>query len=435
MAIWTSREDAFDGVPAGARVVANNCCGTPLTLLSALADHAERVGGIELTAGLLLGDPPLEPAVRSGALRLRSWHVHGGLRKLFREGLVDYVPTRLLDVPEVMLTGADVALVRVSPPDADGYCSLGPSTTFAQAAIDRARLVIAEVAEDVPRTCGDSRVHESRIDRFVRSEQPMPEYAASPADDVSRAVARHVLEILPDGATLQLGIGSITEALAADLAGEARSRSFGLVGLVTETMIPLVEAIAAAGRGPVRAVELMGGRALMAWADGNPAVQMRSSQHVHHPVELAALPTVVSVNSAVAVDLRGQVVAETVRGSVIAGVGGSADFSEGAHLSPGGLRIIAIRSTTRDGSSTIVRTHHPADTITAPHHSVDAVVTEHGVAWLRGRSRREREAALVAVAAPEHRAALLDGAAPAVRPASAAPAAAAHQPSTPKDAP
>jgi 4-hydroxybutyrate CoA-transferase len=404
--IWSDPDEVLDDVPAGARVVAGNACGTPLTLLAALAERAERGTPVELNAGLLLGDPPLAPALRSGGLRLRSWHVHGALRGLYRDGVVDYVPIRLLDVADTLLAGADVALLRVGPPDAEGFCCMGPSTSFAEAAVERAAMTIAEVATDVPRTHGASRVHLSRIDRFVRSTVPMARHEAAPVDPASRAVAAHVKDLLPDGATLQLGIGAVPEALAGELASEAADRSLGLIGLVTDAMIPLAEAINAAGNGPVLSIELMGTPTLMAWADDNPMVEMRASGQLHHPVALARIPRLVSVNSAVAVDLRGQVVAESVRGSVIAGVGGSADFGEGAHLSPGGLRVIALRSTTRGGASTILPTHDPVDAVTTPHHSVDVVVTEHGVAWLRGRTQRERQQALVGVAAPEHRDAL-----------------------------
>jgi len=397
------RSEAFRDVPAGARVVAGAGCGTPLTLLAELAEHAERAGGATLTAGILLGDPPLERAVRSGALRVRSWHVHGALRRLRREGLVDYLPMRLLDVSRFVLPEADVALVRVGPPDAAGFCSLGASTGFTADAVEQAGLVIAEVAPDVPRTRGAAAVHVSQIDRFVRSETPMPQHPPVTPDELSRAVARNVVDLIPHGATLQLGLGAVSEGLAVELAPLAAERSLGLLGLVTTPMIPLAEAVIAAGRGPVRAVELMGDERLMTWADNNPGLEMGSSQQLHHPAVLAAEPALVSVNSAVAVDLRGQVVAESVRGTEIAGVGGSADFSEGAHLSPGGLRIIALRSTTRSGASTIVAAHDPADAVTAPHHSVDAVVTEHGCAWLRGRTAAQRRSALLEVAAPEHR--------------------------------
>jgi 4-hydroxybutyrate CoA-transferase len=401
---WTSAEAAFADVPPGARLVAGNCCGTPETLLRALGAHAERTGGGQvLYAGLLLGDWPFAPAIRSGALTLRCWHVYGPGRRLWRDGFVEYLPLRLPDVARTVLGEIDVALVRVGPPDADGWCSLGPSASFAADAVAAARLVIAEVADEVPRTHGDARVHVSRIDRFVRAEGPAPAYTPPAHDPVSVEVARRVAGIIPPESTVQLGIGAITEALAPLLAETARAASLRVLGMVSESMIPLVDAVTEAGHGPVQAVELLGGPALMAYADGNPAIEMRSSRVLHDPVWLSRTPRLVSINSAIAVDLSGQVVAETAGGSVLAGVGGSADFFEGAHLSPGGFRVIALRSTTRRGDSTIVAEHGRDDLISIPHHSVDAVVTEHGVAWLRGRTRRERRAALAEIAAPEHR--------------------------------
>lgn len=404
---WTDGDGAFEGIAAGARVVVGNACGTPLTLLDALAAHARRAGPIEITAGILIGDiDRVVDAVRSGALRLRLWHVFGPLRALSREGLVDYLPIRLFDLPETVLDHADVALIRVGPPDEDGRCALGPSTTFAETAAERVPLVIAEVDDGIPRTHGDSTIHVSRIHRLVRAETGMPEFASAPPGRNALGVARHVARIIPDGATLQLGIGAIGEAVAGVLQESAASRSLRMLGLVTDAMLPLVEAIVDAGNGPVPVLELIGTSALMSFAHDNPGIVMRSSRMLHNPVELARVPRLVSVNSAIAVDLHGQVVAESVDGDVIAAVGGSADFAEGAHLSDGGLRIVAMTSVTRRGASTVVAAHDSADTITAAHHSVDAVVTEHGVAWLRGRTRGQRAEALISIAAPEHRAAL-----------------------------
>ncbi|MFT4028792.1 MAG: acetyl-CoA hydrolase/transferase C-terminal domain-containing protein [Protaetiibacter sp.] len=402
------RDEALSRVAPGSQVLANYCCGTPITLLEGLARRARDVPGIVLTAGLMLGDPPLDDVVRSGRLALRSWHIHGALRELVREGLVDYLPLRLSDFAPAVLPDIDVVLVRVAPPDAEGWCNLGPSATFAPAAVAAVPLVIAEVDEAIPRTTGETRVRATDIDVFVSSEHPMPEYRPAVPDAVSRSIAERVLELVPEGATLQLGIGAIPEALAPLLADRAGDSGWGLVGLVTEAMMPLVDAIAAAGRGPVVAIELMGGPALMRWADGNSALEMRGSGTLHDPRWLAGIPTLISINSAVAVDLKGQVVAESVAGHLLAGVGGSADFAEGAHLSPGGLRVIALAATTARGESRIVAAHDPRDAITGPHHSVDVVVTEHGVAWLRGRTRSERADALRAIAAPEHRTVLAD---------------------------
>lgn len=401
------RDVALARVAPGSQVLANYCCGTPLTLLDGLARRSLDADGIVLTAGLLFGELNIEDAVRARRLGIRSWHINGPLRSLAREGLVDYLPIRLSDFASIVLPEIDVVLVRVTSPDAAGWCSLGPSASFAPVAVASGALVIAEVDDGMPRTSGDTRVRAEEIDVFVRSEHPMPEYRMASTDDVSLAIADRVFALVPDGATLQLGIGAVTEALAPLLSRGVVASGWGLLGLVTESMIPLVDAITAAGRGPVPTIELMGGPQLMRWADGNPAIKMQGSSTLHDPSHLAGIPTLTSIHSAIAVDLMGQVVAESVAGNVIAGVGGSADFSEGAHLSPGGLRVIAMPSRTSRGESRIVINHDTRDAITAPHHSVDVVVTEHGAAWLRGRTRRERATALCAVAAPEHRAALM----------------------------
>jgi 4-hydroxybutyrate CoA-transferase len=397
---------ALADIPEGARIVAGNACGTPLTLLRALGRRAASAGSVTLTLGITLGEPQLADAARSGAVRLRAWHVHGELRGLFKEGLVDYVPLRLIDVPRVILDETDVALLRVGAPDERGYCSLGPSASYALDAVRRARLVIAEVADDVPRLRGDGEVHVSQLNRLVASDVPMAEYAPVAPTAVSAAVAANVAALIPDGSTVQLGIGAIGDAVAEELSRIGDAKSLRLHGMISDPMMPLVDAIAAAGGAPVVAVELLGSPALMAWADGNAALELRDSQRVHHPVAIADIGSFVSVNSAVAVDLAGQVVAETVRGGVISGVGGSADFAEGAHLSVGGMRVIALASTTARGDSTIVAAHAASDLITATHYNVDAVVTEHGIALLRGRGREERAAALRAIAAPAHREAL-----------------------------
>ncbi|MCR2793462.1 hypothetical protein NQ156_10355 [Microbacterium sp. zg.Y625] len=402
---WMECEAAFADLPSGTRFVAGNASGTPHTLLAALAAHALRVGGLTLRCGLLLGDVNLETAVRAGCLTVRSWHVPATMRRLYREGLVEYTPVRLLDIPERVLAVSDVALVRVGPPDADGWCSLGPSTSYARQATESVPLVIAEVTEHMPRTHGDSLVHVSRIDRFVRSATPLPTQAPDRPDATGRALAALVVPLLPPGATVQLGIGKVPDAIAAALAEDDATDPPGLLGLVTDAMRPLIDRIARAG-GRVRALELIGSDALLRWAHDNPVLQMADSQELHNPLHLARVPNLISINSAIAVDVRGQVVAESVAGAVIAGVGGSADFAEGAHLSPGGMRIIALSSTTRTGASTIVAHHGREDVVTAAHHSVDVVATEHGLADLRGASVRERRDALIAIATPEHREAL-----------------------------
>lgn len=397
-------------------VVPGNACGTPVALLHELVRSSADAPGRHLIAGLLVDPPPFEDALRRGDLHLTSWHIAGEQRRLVREGLVSYLPGRLLDLPVTVMPRADVVLIRTTPPDQHGFVNAGPSTTYLDTILESRASIIAEVSDAVPPTFGMSRIPVERLAALVESDMPSPSYAPTAIDPVSAQIAARILEILPPGATLQLGIGVVPEALARTLAAHASELDLGLVGLVSEPMVDLVEAIARRSGTPIEAVELMGSESFMDWVRFNPAIEMRTSRHVHHPIALARTPRLVSVNSAVCVDLRGQIVAESVRGHVIAGVGGSCDFAEGAHLSPGGLRIIALRSTAKDGSSTVVSRHDPADTVSLAYHSVDVVVTEHGVAWLRGRTIEERREALVAIASPEHRGHLASAGARPTRP-------------------
>ncbi len=391
---------ALDQVRPGARIVASPYCATPETLLRELGTHAQRVGGLTLAAGLLFGTHPYIDAAYSGDLSVRSWHVGGPARRLARDGLVDYVPCRAGDVGGTFHGGVDVVLVRVGPPDRHGNCSLGPSLSYTRAAIDNAALVIAEVDETFPRTCGTATsIPRSGIDVLVETDTPTCTYATATPTAESARIADLVLDLLPLGATLQVGIGTVSEAVAAAL-DPSDLRGMQLVGLANDAMAALLEP----GRASVRitAVELMGTERLFRAAHDNPAVQMEPSAHVHDPAWLATLPRLVSVCSALQVDLTGQVASEAIEDTLVAGIGGSADFFEGAHLSESGLRIVALPSTTTRGASRIVRRLGASTPVTLPRHSVDAVVTEYGVAWLRGRTLRERGDALMGVAAPEH---------------------------------
>ncbi|MGR6999395.1 CoA transferase [Yinghuangia aomiensis] len=395
--------EVLDRIPHDAHLIPTGACGTPTTLLGGLGDVAARRRGLALSAGLLFGDADFEEALRAGHLRYRSWQISGRGRAQWRSGLVEYLPMRSTDVPAFLASSAHVALIRVGPPDDDGWCSFGPSTAFARELVSRSELVLAEVSNDVPRTGGvDHRIHVSEISAATRSQASPPSYTAGPIDDRAAEVARRVRELIPVGATLQLGIGSITEALVPLLEPIAREMDLALVGMLTESMIRLAENIVTNGRGPVRSVDALGGPTLMRFMDGNPDVEMTSVSDLLSPAVLEAIPRFVSINSAMAIDLKGQVVAETAAGRVISGLGGSADFFDGAARSAGGLRVIALPSMRGDRPS-IVHRHDPEDLVSIPHHGVDVVVTEHGAAWLQGKSQRQRALALLAIADPASR--------------------------------
>lgn len=408
---------ATDRIPPGSRVVAAPACGSPTTLVDTLA--ARSAGrGLTLLTGLLFGPDAVAGAVRRGELQYSTWHITSALEPLLADGLISYVPLRASLIPAHLGSlGAEVALVRTTPPDRHGWCSLGPSVSYVRAALEHATLRIAEVDPALPRTWGQSMVHVSDLDLLVESTSPMPVYSSAGPSAVSDAIAGHVLGLLPERPLLQLGIGAVPEALVAAMADRGVG-DLRFTGMVSDGMVDLAERGLLArehaeGMPPVSAPDVLGTRRVMEWVDDNPSVGVYPSTIAQNPLELARRHRLVSINSAVEVDLSGQVNSERVRGRQISGIGGSVDFFEGATHSAGGMRVIALPSTTPDGRiSRIVGRLGAASTVTIPASLVQVVVTEHGVARLDGRSLRERAEALAAIAAPEHRDGLLAEGAP-----------------------
>ncbi|MAT03487.1 MAG: acetyl-CoA hydrolase [Acidimicrobiaceae bacterium] len=405
-----SLDDAMALVPADAKVVAAPACGSPTTLLAGLAARSHAVP-VTLYLGLQIDEYPFLDHVDPNRFRLVTWHVNGPLRTRVGDGIVEYVPARASQVDGLLdVWGIDVALVRVSPPDRNGFHSLGPTSSYALAAARRAAVVIAEVDREVPRTFG-AWIHRSAISAIVDAEHPMPVYEAAVPDATSEQIGRRVVELLPRRPILQLGIGAIPEAITAGLL-DADLGPLRFVGMVTDAVADLGAAgqLDPDGLYPdpaVLAAEVMGTRRVMDFVDGNPLVGVRESTISQHPAILGASERFVSINSAIEVDLTGQVNAESVQGSQISGIGGSIDYAETAHHSPGGLRVLAISATTADGRhSRIVPTIAAGDAVTHTRSSIDLVVTEHGVADLRGRTLAERREALLAISDPDFRSTL-----------------------------
>ena len=404
-------DDAIGLIRAGARVITGPCSGAPVTLLHALAARAD-VPGVRLFTGLQYDPRSFVPAVADGRLALTTWHVAGGMAELVADGRADYIPARLSEVPQLLAGwNLDVAIVRVTPPDRFGFCNVGPSPSYSVPAIEQVPLVIGEIDEALPRTFGQSAVHMSRFAAFVEAQQPTPEYHSAAPDDVARRIAAHVLELLPAKPTLQMGIGTIPEAVTEAL-GEAGVTGLRFVGMASDALAGLYErgALDLSATMPTPAIiasEIMGTSVVMRFVDANPLVGAYPSTYSHSPAVLGALDRFVSINSAVEVDLSGQVNSEMVGGRHIAGVGGSVDYVESAFRSFGGVRIIAMTATAARGTvSRIVPALGSGVPVTIPRTAVDAIVTEFGVARLRGRSLRERREALIAIAHPDHRATL-----------------------------
>jgi len=400
-------------VESGARVFVHTGAAVPEVLVEALADRAEVLRDVVITHLHTEGAAPyLRPSLED-RVSVRAMFVGANMRAAVASGQADYLPVFLSEIPRMFRSRAvplDVALVQVSPPDRHGWCTLGVSVDVSRAAADSARLLIGQVNPQMPRVHGDGHIHVSRFAALVEGDLPLRSPALSEIDEVERAIGRHVAELTPDGACLQLGIGSVPDAVLSELTGHAR------LGIHSETFSDGVRELVEAGvvtgedkaidRGDIVAGFVMGSRQLYDFVDDNPAVRLLDVAYVNDPNVIRQNPNVVAINSALEVDLTGQVGADSIGTYQYSGVGGQMDFMRGAALSEGGKPVIALPSTTRSGRSRIVAELQPGAGVTTTRAHVHYVVTEHGVAQLHGHTLRERADALIGVAHPDHREAL-----------------------------
>lgn len=411
--ITVSGQRIAEAIGLSRRIVAGPGCGSPTTLLEIVGQHSPLLLGSMLYSGLLLNDYPFLDAVIRGDIGYATWHVTQPVRRLVADDTVPFYPVRASQVPALLAhLKPDVALVRVSPPDRHGFCNLGPSVSYMLPAVRLASQVIAEIDPTVPRTRGESAIHVSQIALAVESTTPLPEYPRPSTDDVSRAIAKHVISLLPPNPTLQIGIGAIPEAMLEQLLTE-KIGNLRFVGMAVDGVVELYEAGLVQRTDfvpypPIMAAELMGTRRLMDFAHENPALGVYGTPVGINASSLSAIDRFVSVNSGIQVDRTGQTNSEWAGGNQLSGVGGAADFVDSAMLSSGGLRILALPAVNlRDQSSKIVHAL-PADTpVTVPRHSIDYVITENGIARLGFASLRERAEMLAGIAEPGHRSEIL----------------------------
>lgn len=409
-----SAEEAVRLLSPRMRVLLPPGCAEPQTLVEELVHQAGRLRPLTLMGGLLIGDYPFcAPELRE-TFRWATFHVMPPLRGALQRGQVEFIPIRYFDALWVFGPGgpwaADAILVQTSPPDADGHVSLGVSTSYPLPLARSAPLVIAEVNHRMPRTLGDSTLPLDRVTAWVEADRPLRAYPAPEVGETERRIAEHVAGLVPDGATLQVGIGSIPEAIVGALGAH---RDLGVHSLLVDAMLPLVTGgiitNARKSRHPGRMDlgEIMGTEALFRFVHDNAIVHMEPSTLIHNPRVVATLERFVSINSAIEVDLTGQVNAESIGDRQVAGIGGQFDFVEGAYWAPGGRSIIALPSTGRGGEvSRLVAQLGAGAKVTTPRHLTDYVVTEFGVTRLRGLSNEQRAQALVPLAHPRFREAL-----------------------------
>ena len=414
---WKSRAvsaaDAVAAVQSGTNVFIHGACATPAPLIAALcARHdLEKVRLYHLHTA---GDAPFAAAGREGEFRSISLFTGAPLRKAIGEGRADFVPIFLSDIPGLFTSGAvplDTALIQVSPPDAHGFCSLGTSCDAAKAAADTARVVIAEINAQMPRTHGNNVVPLSRIHAFIATDRPLVEHRGSPETPVEARIGELIAGLVEDGSTLQMGIGGIPDAVLARLHGK---HDLGIHSeMFSDGVVDLVQAGAVTNRlkvvGQDRIITsfVNGTRRLFDFVHDNPLVAFYPCDWTNDTAVIRKNPKVVAINSAIQIDLSGQVCADSIGHNVFSGIGGQMDFIRGAALSRGGKPIIALPSLAAGGkvSRIVMQLNAGAGVVTTRGH-VHWVVTEHGAVNLHGKSLRERGDALISIAHPDFRAGL-----------------------------
>lgn len=408
---WMSAADAVRLVRNGDRVFIHGSAATPVHLVRALLDRHAELHDVELTAISTFGELGFDRPEVQGPFQLNALFVSANMRSTVAGPHGDYVPVFLSEIPRLFDRGIlplDVALLHVSPPDRHGYCSLGVSVDVARSAVRNARTLIAQVNPNMPRTLGDSPVHISRFAALVAVDDPLPEvdYTAQ-VGPTERRIAEYVSALVEDGSTLQMGIGAIPDAILGALGGHkdlgvhTEMCSNGIIDLVERGVV--TNKYKRKHRGRVATAFAFGTRRLYDLVDDNPSFAFLDAQYVNDTKVIRENPKVVAINSAIEVDLTGQVCADSIGTYQYSGVGGQMDFMRGAALSEGGKPIIALRSTTTKGAGKIVPFLRQGAGVVTTRAHMHYVVTEHGVAYLYGRNLQQRARALIAIADPAHR--------------------------------
>ena len=411
-----SAAKALEVVHTGQRVWVQSGCGTPIVLLDALVARAPELQDVEIVHMKTLGEAVYTRPEYAGHFRHRGLFIGDNVREAVMAGRADYTPIFLSEIEGLFLSGAmplDVVLMQVSPPDEHGLLSLGTTVDSTLTAARCARVVIAEVNEHMPRTHGETTIHISHIHAVVETSRPLLEVHPEPFTEMQRRIGAHVASLIPDGATLQTGIGGIPDAVLSCLNDK---RNLGIhTEMVSDGVIELMESGVLNGeakslhRGKAVLSFVLGSQRLFDYVRENPAFEFRSVSYTNDPFVVAQNDRMVAINSALQVDLTGQVCADSLGTRPFSGFGGQVDFIRGAARSKGGVPIIALPATACRGSvPRIVPLLDPGAGVVTSRADVHYVVTENGVAYLHGKTLRERAEALIAVADPRFQAELED---------------------------
>jgi 4-hydroxybutyrate CoA-transferase len=409
-------DQAVDAIKSGNRIFLTGNVSVPQNLLAALVKKAPSLENIEICQALTIGPAEYVNPGMEKHLRVNTMFISGNVRKAVQEGRADYTPVLLSEFPLLFKNQylpVDVAMIHVSPPDEHGFCSLGVEVGLTKSPAESAKIILAEVNEQMPRTLGDSFIHVSRLTHIVPVDYPIPEMLMSDEgdSDTIEKIAGYIAELIPDGATMQMGIGAIPDAVLKylfnkkDLGIHTELFSDGVIDLVDAGV--LTNSRKSIHTGKIVAGFILGSKRLYDWVDDNALIEMHRTEYVNDPFVIAQNDRMVAINSAIEVDITGQVCADSIGPKLYSGVGGQIDFVYGASRSKGGVPIIALPSTNvmRDGSviSKIVPMLKSGAGVVTTRNHVRFVVTEYGVADLYAKTIRQRAQALIKIAHPQFR--------------------------------
>lgn len=406
----TSPQKAIEAVKSGDHIFIHTAGATPKALVDALTSRHDELKGVEIYHMHTEGDAPYAKPEFIGSFHTNSFFLGANCRVPTNEGYADFIPCFLSEIPLMIRSGViniDVALIQVSPPDKHGYCSMGISVDATKAAVDRAGMVIAQINPRMPRTHGDGLIHIDRFESYCEVTEELPELKPHPMTPEEQKIGEFIANMIEDRSTLQMGIGAIPDAVLnclgnhKDLGVHTEMFSDGVVDLVKTGVIN--NKYKTKHKDVIVSGFLLGTRKLYDFVDDNPIVRMLDIQYVNDTAVIRRLPKMISINSAIEVDITGQVCADSIGTKMYSGVGGQMDFIRGASLSQGGKPIIALTSTTKRNESKISSFLKPGAGVVTTRAHVHYIVTEYGVANLYGKNLRERARALIAIAHPDHR--------------------------------
>src|SRR3990172_4842170 len=404
-------EQAVREIKSGQRIFLTGNCSVPQKVLAALVEYAPELSGVEICHALTVGPADYVHPSLEGHLRVNTMFISQNIREAVHQGRADFTPVLLSEFTTLFKRGilpVDVALVHFSPPDEHGFCSLGIEVGLTKSVAASATRLIAEVNQRMPRTLGDSFIHVSKLDYIVPVDYDLPELPMGTEGplDIVEQIASYIAELIPDGATLQLGIGAIPDAILKhmytkkDLGIHTELFSDGIIDLVDAGV--LTNAQKTLHPGKIIAGFLLGSSRLYKWVDDNPLIELHPTEYVNDPFVIAQNARMVAINSAIEIDLTGQVCADSIGSKLYSGVGGQLDFIYGASRSQGGVPIIALPSTAKKFSRIVAILKPGAGVVTTRNH-VHYVVTEYGVPDLYGKTIRQRAKSLINIAHPDYR--------------------------------